>query len=373
MKRNHSTGRGEPGHFLALSASPARCALSARRVTLAGCTFLAGLALLVSGCADQGPQVDGADVFAAAAVITPEDYAERVGVLAADSMRGRFTPSPELEKAARWIAAEFRAMGLRGGAEDGAFIQRYPLPRGEGQAPNVVAVLEGSDPELKREYVVFMAHMDHVGVRAPDEHGDSIFNGADDNASGTAAVMEVARAAAAMNPRPRRSFLFLLVSGEERGLWGSAYYTEHPTVPLDSMVAVINADMVGRNWSDSIVVIGKEHSDLGGTMERVAAEHPELNMAALDDRWPEENFYRRSDHFNFARKGVPVLFFFNGTHEDYHRPGDEPSLIDAEKASRIARLMFYLGVEIANAEEQPQWNPESYRQIVERADSGGDD
>ena len=98
--------------------------------------------------------------------------------------------------------------------------------------------------------------------------------------------------------------------------------------------------MIGRNWPDTIVAIGKEHSDLGRTLERVNAEHPELGMTAIDDRWPEERFYFRSDHYNFARKGVPVLFFFNGVHPDYHQPSDEPDRIDAEKESRILRLLF---------------------------------
>ncbi len=231
-------------------------------------------------------------------------------------------------------------------------------------APNVVGILEGRDPRLRDEYVVFSGHMDHVGVGSPDASGDSIYNGADDDASGTVTVIEVARAMAALDPRPRRSLIFLTVSGEEKGLWGSRYFVEHPPVPLERIVADLNADMVGRNWSDTIVAIGKEHSDLGATLARVDAAHPELHMAAIDDRWPRENFYRRSDHFNFARRGVPILFFFNGTHEDYHRPSDEPDKIDAEKASRIAKLIFYLGVDIANAEQRPQWNPESYRSIV---------
>ncbi len=97
------------------------------------------------------------------------------------------------------------------------------------------------------------------------------------------------------------------MSGEERGLWGSAYFAEFPPVPCEDMVANLNADMIARNWSDSIVVIGKEHSDLGETLERVAQEHPELDMVPMDDIWPDENFYSRSDHFNFARKGVPEM------------------------------------------------------------------
>jgi Zn-dependent M28 family amino/carboxypeptidase len=227
-----------------------------------------------------------------------------------------------------------------------------------------VGILDGSDPELRDEFVVFSGHMDHVGVGSPDENGDSIFNGADDDASGTVAVMEVGEAMASLETAPRRSMVFLVVSGEEKGLWGSEYFASFPTVPLEQTVANINTDMVGRNWPDTIVAIGKEHSDLGETLNRVNGSHPELGMTAIDDVWPEERFYYRSDHFNFAQKGVPVLFFFNGTHEDYHGRDDEPDRIDAEKAARIARLVFYLGVDIGNAAERPKWNPESYQRIV---------
>jgi len=232
-------------------------------------------------------------------------------------------------------------------------------------APNVAALLEGGDATLKHQYVVFSAHMDHLGVQRPSTGRDSINNGADDNASGTAAVLELAEAFAKLHPRPRRSLIFLTVSGEERGLWGSSAFTANPPVPIGQMVADFNLDMVGRNWKDSIVVIGREHSDLGATLARVSAAHPELRMATIDDLWPEERFFFRSDHYNFARLGVPALFFFNGVHEDYHQPGDEPVKIDAEKEARIARLVFYLGLEVANAAERPKWNPASYRQIVE--------
>jgi Peptidase family M28 len=238
-------------------------------------------------------------------------------------------------------------------------------------APNVAAILPGSDPKLKDEYVVFSAHMDHVGVAGPKGSGgcraqgaDSICNGADDDGSGTVAVVEIAEALARLNPKPKRSILFVNVSGEEKGLWGSEYFADHPTVPLNNVVADLNIDMVGRNWRDTIVAIGKEHSDLGATLNRVAADHPELNMRPIDDIWPQENFYFRSDHYNFAKKGVPILFFFSGTHEDYHRPGDSPDKIDAEKEARVAQLIFYLGLEIANAPARPKWNPDSYKRIV---------
>ena len=237
----------------------------------------------------------------------------------------------------------------------------------EQTAPNVVGMVEGRDPELRDEFVIFSAHMDHIGTGTPDASGDSIFNGADDDASGTVTVVELAEAFASMDPPPRRSMIFLLVSGEEKGLWGSRYYADNPTVPMDQIVANLNADMVGRNWPDSIVVIGKEHSDLGATMDGVNVKHPELGMVAMDDIWPEQNFYGRSDHYNFARKGVPILFFFNGTHDDYHGRDDEVDRIDTEKASRIGKLMFYLGVEVAERTARPEWDPDSYREIVEGA------
>jgi hypothetical protein len=231
-------------------------------------------------------------------------------------------------------------------------------------APNTVGVLEGSDPKLKDEYVVFSAHMDHIGL-SPGQP-DSINNGADDDASGTTAVMELAAAFGRPDARPKRSLLFLTVSGEEKGLWGSRYFSEHPPVPIQNIVADINIDMIGRNWPDTIVAIGKEHSDLGATLNRVNAAHPELGMTAIDDRWPEERFYFRSDHYNFARKGVPILFFFNGVHPDYHQPTDSPDKINPEKEARIVRLLFYLGEEIANAAQKPKWKPESYKEIVEQ-------
>ena len=232
------------------------------------------------------------------------------------------------------------------------------------EAMNVVGWLEGSDPELADEFVIFTAHMDHVGVGRPVS-GDSIYNGADDDASGTAAVVELAQAFAATNPRPRRSMVFMTVSGEEKGLLGSRWYSEHPAFPLDRTVANLNIDMIGRNWADTVVAIGKAESTLGPLVEEIAAARPELDLAIIDDPWPEERFYYRSDHFNFARNGVPILFFFSGTHEDYHRPSDEPEKIRYEKTARITRLIYYLGLEIGNAEGRPEWDPEAYRRVVE--------
>ena len=229
-------------------------------------------------------------------------------------------------------------------------------------APNTVGILEGSDPVLRKEYLVFSAHMDHIGITPGLP--DSINNGADDDASGTTGVIELAEAFS-RGGAPKRSIIFLTVSGEEKGLWGSRYFSEHPPVPLGQVVADLNIDMIGRNWRDTIVAIGKEHSDLGTTLDRMNRAHPELDMTAIDDRWPEERFYFRSDHYNFARKGVPILFFFNGVHPDYHQPSDSPDKIDSEKESRILRLLYYLGRAVGDAPARPKWNPESYREIVE--------
>ncbi len=234
-------------------------------------------------------------------------------------------------------------------------------------APNTIGILEGSDPELREEYVVFTAHMDHIGVSS-GVSGDSINNGADDDGSGTVTIIELAQAFAALENRPRRSLVFMTVSGEERGLLGSQWYSENPLVPLEQTVANVNLDMIGRNWQDTIVAIGKEESTLGPLVESIAAAHPELDMTVIDDLWPEESFYSRSDHYNFARKGVPILFFFNGTHEDYHQESDEVDKIGFDKMARIGRLIFYLGLEVANADERPMWDADAYARVVERID-----
>jgi hypothetical protein len=236
-------------------------------------------------------------------------------------------------------------------------------------APNVVGILEGSDPSLRSEYVVYSAHMDHIGTPGDGlgcaaQGADSICNGADDDGSGTVAVLELAEAFATAAARPKRSVVFMTVSGEERGLWGSAYFTDHPTVPLASVVADLNTDMVGRNAPDTMAVIGREHSDLGTTVDRVAAAHPELRIHPVGDLWPQEGLFFRSDHFNFAKHGVPILFFTSGLHPDYHRVTDAPAALDADKVARYARLAYFLGMDVANSAVRPKWNPESYRQIV---------
>ena len=241
-------------------------------------------------------------------------------------------------------------------------------------APNTIAVLEGSDPALKHEYVFFTGHMDHIGVPSSGEGcapvgGDSICNGADDDASGAVGVVELAQAFSRLEPRPRRTLVFMTVSGEERGLWGSGYYVSHPAVPLDSTVADFNTDMIGRNPSDGVMAIGKEQSSLGPLVDSIAARHPELRLRVLGDTMPQERLFYRSDHFNFAQHGVPILFFTTGLHADYHRPTDSVEKIDADQEARILRLIFWLGLDVADAAARPAWNPESRRQIVQESGS----
>jgi Zn-dependent M28 family amino/carboxypeptidase len=202
-------------------------------------------------------------------------------------------------------------------------------------------------------------------VGRPDETGDSIYNGADDDASGTAVLVEVAEALASLETRPRRSVLFVAVSGEEKGLLGSRWFADHPTVPLESMVANVNLDMVGRNAPDSIVVIGQEYSSLGPLVRRIADDRPELGLTVSEDLWPEQRFFFRSDHFSFAAKEIPALFFFAGVHEDYHRPGDEVDEIDTEKTARVGRLVLYLTHAIAEAEMPPEWTRDGLSTVRE--------
>jgi hypothetical protein len=235
-------------------------------------------------------------------------------------------------------------------------------------APNVLGILRGRDRRLRDEYVLVSAHMDHLGVGVPVD-GDSIYNGADDNASGTAALLEVAEAMAGLREPPRRSVAFLAVSGEEKGLLGSTWFVTHPPIPLGKIVADLNVDMIGRNWEDTISVIGKPYSSLGFLVDSVAAAHGELGLTVVGDLWPGEGFFFRSDHFNFARNGIPAVFFFNGVHEDYHRPSDEVDKIRFDKAARVARLVFEVALAIANAEERPRWDPEAWATIVD--DAGG--
>jgi hypothetical protein len=260
-----------------------------------------------------------------------------------------------LDEAMLTDAAHARAVVLT----DATLRMHAPLTRAEHRVPNVVAVLPGRDAALRDEYIVISAHFDHVGVGQPDARGDSIYNGADDNASGTAVMLEVAQAMAALpeEHRPRRSIMFIGVSGEEKGLLGSRYFADNPTVPIERLVANINLDMVGRNNPNEVIAIGPEYTNIGDVAHRIARENPELRLRIVPDPMPEEMLFFRSDHVSFVRHDIPAIFFFTGLHEDYHRPSDTVEKIDADKAARIGRLVFRLTHELGTADERPQWLP----------------
>jgi len=312
----------------------------------------AALAAVSARCTD-GPTGPNA---AAAGSITAADMLRRVAVLADDSMRGRWTPSPELETAAAYIAGEFARAGLRGGAPDGGYVLRYPA--GGATAPNVIAIVDGGDSLLRAEYVLVVAHMDHIGAGPGSgctaQGADSICNGADDNASGTAGVLEIAEAFAQLDPRPRRSVAFIAFSGEERGLWGSSNYAAYPAIPLQQTAAVINLDMISRNDPGAVFVTGLDSSSLGQLFDDVARAHPELNLEAV----PFTDI-GRSDHEPFVWRAVPYLFLFAGLHQDYHRSSDSADRINPDKAARVARLAFYVALQIANETARPAWHAEA--------------
>ena len=324
-----------------------RCmAHSVRALVAVGWTLL----LVACGSDLTGPEAEPA-VQAALLGITAADLRDRVELIAHDSMQGRATPSAGLEMTSGYIVQQFLAFGLRPGGEQD-YVQRFPVGAPpEIDAPNVIGWVEGSDPVLRNQYVVFSAHMDHVGIGAP-VNGDSVFNGADDNASGTAAVLELAEAFALLDPKPRRSLMFVAFSGEEHGLIGSLWYTDHPTLPLASTVANINLDMIGRNWTDAIAAISPS-SYLVQMAEGVQEDHPELGLRVIEDPWPEQDLIMRSDQYSFVRYGIPGALFTSGLHADYHQRSDEADRIDFEKTARVTQLMFYLGLRLANADQVP--------------------
>lgn len=221
---------------------------------------------------------------------------------------------------------------------------------------NVLAFIEGTDK--KEEIVVITAHYDHLGF-----HGGEYYYGADDDGSGTSSILEIAEAfaqAKAEGHGPRRSVLIMPVSGEEKGLLGSAYYSEHPVFPLKNTVADLNIDMIGRiddkhKDGNYVYLIGadKLSTDLHTISERMNSTYSKLNLDyTYNDPNDPNMFYYRSDHYNFAKHNIPVIFYFTGVHEDYHQPTDTPDKLDYGKMERIARLVFHTAWELANREER---------------------
>ena len=236
---------------------------------------------------------------------------------------------------------------------------------------NVVAVWEGSDPVLKKEMVAVGAHYDHVGMNPNAKSDDKIWNGADDDGSGTVSVLSMAEALAKSKKRPKRSILLVWHCGEEKGLWGSQYFNKFPTVDIKNVVAQLNIDMIGRSRKSNdtnpknanlsaeneVYVIGSQmmSSKLGEVTKSINDSYLKLNYdLKYDDPKDTNHFFFRSDHFNYAVNGIPIVFWFDGVHEDYHQPGDEPQKIDYNKMQNIARTIFLTMWEIADLPTRPK-------------------
>lgn len=242
------------------------------------------------------------------------------------------------------------------------------------KASNIAAFLEGSDSTLKNEVVVLSAHHDHVGIGRPDSTGDTIYNGADDDGSGTVGLLNTAQAMVAAKKAgagPKRSVLFLHVSGEEKGLLGSRYYSDHPIFDIDNTVANVNVDMIGRvdkeheENKDYIYVIGGEiiSSGLDSLLRKANEVSVNLDLSKrYNDLEDPNQFYRRSDHWNFGRLGVPFIFFFNGVHDDYHRASDSVDKIEWEALTKRTRLVYTTTAMIANSKERPKVDNQEFIQ-----------
>ena len=290
--------------------------------------------------------------------ITAEEIKEHLYVFAGDAMEGRMTGTDGQKLAAEYLRNFYLDHGIPSPIEEKNYYQTIPASylgrRITVESENVLAYIPGS--EKPEEVIVLSAHYDHVGKNKDGE----IYNGADDDGSGTIAMLEIAEAfqeAVKDGNGPKRSILFLHVTAEEIGLFGSRYYTENPIFPLENTVCNLNTDMIGRidpkrdGNSDYVYLIGSDKlsQELHDLSEAVNEKYInlELDYTFNDDDDPNR-FYYRSDHYNFAKNNIPVIFYFNGTHEDYHRTTDTPDKIEYELLAKRAQLIFQTAWEVAN-------------------------
>ena len=248
---------------------------------------------------------------------------------------------------------------------------------------NVVAIWEGRDAVLKNEMVAIGAHYDHVGMNSNTPGTDKIFNGADDDGSGTVAVLSIAEALAKASKRPKRSVLFVWHCGEEKGLWGSEYFNKFPTVNIKNVIAQLNIDMIGRSrkaddaipankdltGENAVYVIGADmmSSTLGSIVHKANSAYLNLGYDfRYDDPKDTNRFFFRSDHFNYAVNGIPIAFWFDGVHEDYHRPGDEPQKIDYAKMEKVSRTILITLLELTDLKERPKVDKQLPAELTQR-------
>lgn len=323
--------------------------------------LFAAIGTIFSCSVQKDKAVSEANVETYGNSITVSELKDHLYTFASDEFQGRDTGEPGQKKAAEYLKKEYKKMNVPsplGGDDYYQIIPSSYFNDRYNDSENVVAFIEGS--EFPEEIVVISAHYDHIGV---DDEGN-IYNGADDDGSGTVAMLEIAEAfqeAAKDGYRPRRSILFLHVTGEEKGLLGSKYYTENPIFPLENTVTDLNTDMIGRidpaheGKDDYIYLIGSDKlsTDLHNLSEEVNNKYVNLDLDYTynDDNDPNR-FYYRSDHYNFAKHNIPVIFYFNGTHADYHKATDTPDKIEYELMTKRTKLIFYTAWEVANRDER---------------------
>ncbi len=280
--------------------------------------------------------------------------------LANDEMRGRGSATADELAAAKYIASQLKLLKIEAAGDDGGYLQTAKFMRRVRGAPdtteatttNVVGILRGSDPKLAKETVLLSAHLDHLGV-GREVNGDKVYNGADDDASGVTAVLELAESLAA-GPKPKRTVVFALFGSEEIGGFGARYFQEHPPVPVESFVANLEFEMIGRPDSavaaHTLWLTGYERSNLGAEL----AAHGARLVA---DPHPEQHFFQRSDNYVLARKGIIAHTVSSyGLHSDYHRPSDDLAHIDfAHMTDAIASMVAPVKW-LVNTDFKPQWN-----------------
>ncbi|MFD2909313.1 M28 family metallopeptidase [Flavobacterium ardleyense] len=323
------------------------------------------LTLVLASCSTAQKVVKDQDVVSNYLnTITAPELSKHLYIVAGDDMEGRNTGEPGQKKAGKYLIEEYKKMGISFPEAATDWYQKVPsefMKRGFspklGDSENIWAFIKGS--EKPEEIVVISAHYDHIGMK-----NGEIYNGADDDGSGTVALLEIAQAfkeASKNGHGPKRSVLFLHVTGEEHGLHGSRFYAENPLYPLKNTVANINIDMIGRrdtlhpNTNNYIYVIGSDRlsSELHAINEAANSKYTKMELDyKYNDRNDPERIYYRSDHYNFAKNGVPAIFFFNGVHEDYHQPGDTPDKIEYDALAKRAQLAFALTWELANRAEK---------------------
>ncbi len=333
-------------------------------------------------------QLENAKRFAK--TITQKDLEKHLYTYASDEFEGRNTGSEGQKKAVEYLKNFYIENDIKPGDPDKDYFQKMTLNisrgnEGEVDSENVIAIIEGT--EKPEEYLILTAHLDHVGYGRTGsrlrksyigEVKDRIHNGADDDGSGTVAMLEIAQAfkqASKKGKGPKRSIIFLHVTGEEKGLLGSAYYSDNPIYPLSNTVANLNLDMIGRidptrkgDKREYIYIIGSDHDsqDLHEISEQTNLQTVNLDLDyrynAKDD---PQRFYYRSDHYNFAKKGIPIIFYFSGTHEDYHLPSDTPDKINYDLLELRSKLIFYTAWNIANRDQRVVIDPKPEPEIFE--------